>query len=174
VFDSPPKKMTIIGSGAIGSEFAYYYNEFGTEVHLVEMMDRILPVEDLDVSIEVEKSFKKSGIKISPGTKVSQIESLKTKVKVHTEKDDKKEILEGDVALLAVGVTGNIENIGLENLGITTNHGAIKINEFNQTNISNIYAVGDVSGPPWLAHLASAQGHVAVGWSRHIANSINI
>ena len=162
VLDSPPKKMIIIGSGATGSEFAYYYNEFGTEVHLVEMMDRILPVEDLDVSIEVEKSFKKSGIKILSGTKVSQIESLKTKVKVHTEKDDKKEILEGDVALLAVGVTGNIENIGLENLGITTDHGAIKINEFNQTNISNIYAVGDVSGPPWLAHLASAQGHVAV------------
>jgi len=161
VLDSPPKKMIIIGSGAIGSEFAYYYNEFGTEVHLVEMMDRILPVEDLDVSREVEKSFKKSGIKMLLGTKVSQIDTLKTKVKVHTEKDDKKEILEGDVALLAVGVTGNIENIGLENLGITTDHGAIKINEFNQTNISNIYAIGDVSGPPWLAHLASAQGHVA-------------
>ena len=161
VLDAPPKKMIIIGSGAIGSEFAYYYNEFGTEVHLVEMMDRILPVEDLDVSREVEKSFKKSGIKILLGTKVSQIDTLKTKVKVHTEKDDKKEILEGDVALLAVGVTGNIENIGLENLGITTDHGAIKINEFNQTNISNIYAIGDVSGPPWLAHLASAQGHVA-------------
>ena len=161
VLDAPPKKMIIIGSGAIGSEFAYYYNEFGTEVHLVEMMDRILPVEDLDVSREVEKSFKKSGIKMLLGTKVSQIDTLKTKVKVHTEKDDKKEILEGDVALLAVGVTGNIENIGLENLGITTDHGAIKINEFNQTNISNIYAIGDVSGPPWLAHLASAQGHVA-------------
>jgi dihydrolipoamide dehydrogenase len=153
--------MIIIGSGAIGSEFAYYYNEFGTEVHLVEMMDRILPVEDLDVSREVEKSFKKSGIKMSLGTKVSQIDTLKTKVKVHTEKDDKKEILEGDVALLAVGVTGNIENIGLENLGIKTANGAIKINEFNQTNIPNIYAIGDVSGPPWLAHLASAQGHVA-------------
>jgi dihydrolipoamide dehydrogenase len=161
VLDAPPKKMIIIGSGAIGSEFAYYYNEFGTEVHLVEMMDRILPVEDLDVSIEVEKSFIKSGIKMSPRTKVSQIDSLKTKVKVHTEKDDKKEILEGDVALLAVGVTGNIENIGLENLGIKTANGAIKINEFNQTNIPNIYAIGDVSGPPWLAHLASAQGHVA-------------
>ena len=85
MLNTPPKKMIIIGSGAIGTEFAYYYNEFGTEVHLVEMMDRILPVEDLDVSIEVEKSFKKSGIKMSPGTKVSQIESLKTKVKVHTE-----------------------------------------------------------------------------------------
>jgi len=161
ILDSPPKKMIIIGSGAIGSEFAYYYNEFGTEVHLIEMMDRILPVEDSDVSKEVAKSFKKSGIIISTETKVSKIESLKTKVKVHIEKKGKKEILEGDVALLAVGVTGNIENIGLEELGIITDRGAITINEFNQTNIPNIYAIGDVSGPPWLAHVASAQGHVA-------------
>jgi dihydrolipoamide dehydrogenase len=159
--DAPPKIMIIIGSGAIGSEFAYYYNEFGTDVHLIEMMDRILPVEDADVSKEVAKSFKKSGIKISTGTKVSKIQSLKTKVKVLTEKNGKEEILEGDIALLAVGVTGNIENIGLEKVGINTDQGAIVINEFNQTNIQNIYAIGDVSGPPWLAHVASAQGHVA-------------
>ena len=159
--DSPPKKMIIIGSGAIGSEFAYYYNEFGTKVHLIEMMDRILPVEDSDVSKEVAKSFKKSGITISTETKVSKIESLETKVKVHTEKNGKEEILEGDVALLAVGVKGNIENIGLEELGIITDQCAITINEFNQTNIPTIYAIGDVSGPPWLAHVASAQGHVA-------------
>ena len=161
ILDSPPKKMIIIGSGAIGSEFAYYYNEFGTEVHIIEILDRILPIEDADVSKEVEKSFKNSSIKISTGTKVFKIESLKTKVKVHIEKKGKKEILEGDVALLAVGVTGNIENIGLEELGIVTDRGAITINEFNQTNIPNIYAIGDVSGPPWLAHVASAQGHVA-------------
>ena len=161
ILDSPPKKMIIIGSGAIGSEFAYYYNEFGTEVHLIEMMDRILPVEDSDVSKEVAKSFKKSGIIISTETKVSKIESLKTKVKVHTEKNGKEEILEGDMALLAVGVKGNIENIGLEELGIITDQCAITINEFNQTNIPTIYAIGDVSGPPWLAHVASAQGHVA-------------
>jgi len=90
ILDSPPKKMIIIGSGAIGSEFAYYYNEFGTEIHLIEMMDSILPVEDSDVSKEVAKSFKKSGIKVSTETKVSKIESLKTKVKVHTEKKGKK------------------------------------------------------------------------------------
>ena len=161
ILDSPPKKMVIIGSGAIGGEFAYYYNEFGTEVHLIEMMDRILPVEDSDVSKEVAKSFKKSGITISTETKVSKIESLETKVKVHTEKNGKEEILEGDVALLAVGVKGNIENIGLEELGIITDQCAITINEFNQTNIPTIYAIGDVSGPPWLAHVASAQGHVA-------------
>jgi dihydrolipoamide dehydrogenase len=161
ILDSPPKKMIIIGSGAIGSEFAYYYNEFGTEVHLIEMMDRILPVEDSDVSKEVAKSFKKSEITISTETKVSKIESLRTKVKVHTEKNGKEEILEGDMALLAVGVKGNIENIGLEELGIITDQCAITINEFNQTNIPTIYAIGDVSGPPWLAHVASAQGHVA-------------
>ncbi|MEC9307038.1 MAG: dihydrolipoyl dehydrogenase [Candidatus Neomarinimicrobiota bacterium] len=161
ILDSPPKKMIIIGSGAIGSEFAYYYNEFGTEVHLIEMMDRILPVEDSDVSKEVAKSFNKSGIIISTETKVSKIESLETKVKVHTEKNGKEEILEGDMALLAVGVKGNIENIGLEELGIITDQCAITINEFNQTNIPTIYAIGDVSGPPWLAHVASAQGHVA-------------
>ena len=161
ILDSPPKKMVIIGSGAIGSEFAYYYNEFGTEIHLIEKMDRILPVEDSDVSKEVTKCFKKSGIIISTKTKVSKIESLKTKVKVHTEKNGKEEILEGDMALLAVGVTGNIENIGLEELGIITDRCAITINEFNQTNIPTIYAIGDVSGPPWLAHVASAQGHVA-------------
>ena len=133
---------------------------------MVEMMDRLLPVEDMDVSKEVEKSFKKSGIKVSTSTKVLKIESLKTKVKVHTETNGKEEILEGDVALLAVGVTGNIENIGLEDLGLKTDRGAITINEFNQTNIPNIYAIGDVSGPPWLAHVASAQGHVAAD---HIA-----
>ena len=164
ILDSPPKKMIIIGSGAIGSEFAYYYNEFGTEVHIIEILDRILPIEDADVSKEVEKSFKKSSIKISTGTKVSKIESLKTKVKVHTERMGKKEILEGDLALLAVGVTGNIEYLGLEELGIETNAGTININEFNQTNIPNIFAIGDVSGPPWLAHVASAQGHVAVDY----------
>ncbi|MDP7273024.1 MAG: FAD-dependent oxidoreductase, partial [Candidatus Marinimicrobia bacterium] len=114
-----------------------------------------------DVSKEVAKSFKKSGITISTETKVSKIESLETKVKVHTEKNGKEEILEGDVALLAVGVKGNIENIGLEELGIITDQCAITINEFNQTNIPTIYAIGDVSGPPWLAHVASAQGHVA-------------
>jgi len=161
VLETPPKKMIIIGSGAIGTEFAYYFNEFGAEIQLIEMMDRILPVEDSDVSKEVAKSFKKSGIIISVETKVSKIESLKTKVKVYTEKNGKEKILEGDVALLAVGVTGNIENIGLEELGIVTDRGAIKINQFNQTNIPTIYAIGDVSGPPWLAHVASAQGHVA-------------
>lgn len=158
---SIPKKMVIIGSGAIGVEFAYFYNEYGTEVHVVEMMDRIVPVEDADVSKELDRNFKKAGIKIYTNAKVSKITALKSKVKVQLERKGKEETLEGDIALVAVGVTGNIENIGLEELGVKTDKGAISINEYNQTTIPNIYAIGDVTGPPWLAHVASAQGHVA-------------
>jgi dihydrolipoamide dehydrogenase len=160
--ETPPKNLTIIGSGAIGVEFAYYFNEFGTKVHIIEMMDRILPNEDLDISKEVEKHFERSGIKISKGIKVSKIEGMKTKAKVSVIKNKSEEIIESDKVLLAVGVTGNIEDIGLESLGIETKSGSIKTDQFNKTNIDNIYAIGDVSGPPWLAHVASAQGHVAV------------
>ena len=156
-----PKKMIIIGSGAIGVEFAYFFNAYGTEIHLIEMLPRILPVEDETVSKELARTFKKSKMKIYTDTKVSQIESLKTKVKVHLERKGKQEILEGDVALVAIGVTGNTENIGLEKIGVNVEKGAVVINEFNQTSVPNIYAIGDVSGPPWLAHVASAQGHVA-------------
>ncbi len=156
-----PKKMIIIGSGAIGVEFAYFYNEYGTEVHLIEMMPRIVPVEDEAVSKELARNFKKTKIKIYTETKVTKIDALKSKVKVQIERKGKEEILEGDIALVAVGVTGNIENIGLKNVGVNTELGAITINEFNQTSVPNIYAIGDVTGPPWLAHVASAQGHVA-------------
>lgn len=162
VLKEPPKKMVIIGAGAIGAEFAYFYNEYGTEIHLIEMMPNILPIEDEDISKEVEKSFKKSGIKIYKKTKVTQIEKLKTKVKVHAEKGKEKQIIDADIVLIATGVKGNIENIGLEEIGVTSDKGAITINEFNQTSVPNVYAIGDVSGPPWLAHVASAQGHVAV------------
>ena len=165
VLETPPKKMIIIGSGAIGCEFAYYFNEFGTEVHLIEVKDNILPIEDIDLGKELEKQFINNGMTISTGTEVSKIESLKTKVNVFTKKGGVEKKYQADIALLAIGVTGNIENIGLEDLEIKTNAGAIKINEFNQTNISNIYAIGDVSGAPWLAHIASAQGHVAVDHS---------
>ncbi len=178
ILKEPPKKMVIIGAGAIGAEFAYFYNEYGTQVHLIEMMPEILPIEDVEISKEVEKSFKKSGIKIYKETKVTQIEKLKTKVKVHAEKGDENQIIDADIVLNAVGVTGNIENIGLEEIGVTTDRGAITINEFNQTSVQNIYAIGDVSGPPWLAHVASAQGHVsaehAAGNSTHPVDYSNI
>ncbi|MGY8780638.1 MAG: dihydrolipoyl dehydrogenase [Fidelibacterota bacterium] len=178
ILKEPPKKMVIIGAGAIGAEFAYFYNEYGTQIHLIEMMTNILPVEDLDVSKEVEKSFKKSGIKIYTETKVTKIDKLKTKVKVYAEKGKKTQVIDADIVLNAVGVTGNIENIGLETLGVKTDRGAITINEFNQTSVPNIYAIGDVSGPPWLAHVASAQGHVAaehaVGRNAHPVDYLNI
>ena len=162
VLDSVPKKIIIIGSGAIGCEFSYYFNEFGSEVHLIEAKTNILPVEDVDVSKELEREFRKSGIFVYKNSNVIKTESLKTKVKVHLSEKDKVRILEADYALLAIGVTGNIENSGIENIGIISEDGSIKVNKYNQTTIPNIYAIGDVSGPPWLAHVASAQGVVSV------------
>ena len=161
LLENPPKDLVIIGSGAIGVEFAYYFNEFGSKVHIVEMMDRILPNEDHEISEEVEKNFKKSGIKITTGVKVSKIQPMKQNTKVFLEKKASEEIIKAEKVLLAVGVTGNINNLGLDDLGIETEAGAIKTDNFNRTNIENIYAIGDVCGPPWLAHVASAQGHLA-------------
>ena len=161
LLENPPKDLIIIGSGAIGVEFAYYFNEFGTKVHILEMMDRILPNEDQEVSEEVEKNFKKSGIKITKGVKVSKIQSMKQNSKVFLENKTTEEIIKAEKVLLAVGVTGNVNDIGLEDLGIETEAGAIKTDNLNRTNIDNIYAIGDVCGPPWLAHVASAQGHIA-------------
>ena len=166
MLENPPKDLVIIGSGAIGVEFAYYFNEFGTKVHIVEMMDRILPNEDHEVSEEVEKNFKKSGIRITKGVKVSKIQSMKQNAKVFLEKKASDEIIKAEKVLLAIGVTGNTNNLGLEDLGIETEAGAIKTDKFNRTNIENIYAIGDVCGPPWLAHVASAQGHLA---AEHLA-----
>ena len=161
VIDSPPKKLIIIGAGAIGVEFAYFFNEFGSEVHLIEMMPNILPNEDLEISKELEKLFKKSGINIYTGTKVSNVKKLQKNVKVTLEKGKTSKIIDAEKVLVATGICGNIEGIGLEHIGIKTDRGSIVINKFNETSVPNIYAIGDVSGPPWLAHVASAQGHVA-------------
>ena len=161
VVESPPKKLIIIGAGAIGVEFAYFFNEFGSQVHLIEMMPNILPNEDLEISKELEKLFKKTGINIHTDTKVSNIKKLQKNVKVSLEKGKTSKIINAEKVLIATGVQGNIEEIGLENVGIKTDNDSIVINEFNQTSVQNIYAIGDVSGPPWLAHVASAQGHVA-------------
>ena len=162
VLEAPPQKMVIIGAGAIGVEFAYFYNEFGTEVHLVEMLPQILPVEDDEVARELEKAFLKSGIKIHKSTRVEKIDSAGNGVRVHTETNGDKLVIEADIALVAVGVTGNIEDIGLDAQGIQTDRSAILVNEFGQTSVPNIYAIGDVVGQPWLAHVASAQGRIAV------------
>ena len=162
ILKKPPKDMVIIGGGAIGSEFAYFYNSCGTKITMIEMMDRILPMGDKDISKELRKQFIDSGIAINTNTIVEKVEKLKTKVKVHVKNGSKKTIIESSVVLVAIGLSGNIEDIGLDLLGINTNNGSITIDDYGQTNISNIFAIGDVSGPPWLAHVASAQGHVAV------------
>ncbi len=162
ILKKPPKDMVIIGGGAIGSEFAYFYNSCGTKITMIEMMDRILPMEDKDISKELRKQFIDSGIAINTNTIVEKVEKLKTKVKVHVKYGSKKMIIESSVVLVAIGITGNIEDIGLGLLGININNGSITIDDYGQTNISNIFAIGDVSGPPWLAHVASAQGHLAV------------
>jgi dihydrolipoamide dehydrogenase len=157
-----PGKLLIIGAGAIGVEFAYFYNSFGTEVHLIEMMPHILPIEDDEIAGQLERSFKKQGIKMYTGTRVEKIQKTSRGVKVSISGGNKNSDLEGDIALVAIGVQGNVENIGLEELGIQVEKSAIKINKFYQTAVPNIYAIGDVIGAPWLAHVASHEGIIAV------------
>jgi dihydrolipoamide dehydrogenase len=159
--DKPPKTMIIIGAGAIGVEFATLYHEYGTKVHLVEMLPRVLPLEDYEVSDALVSSLKKRGIQIYLSSKVGKIETLKTKVKVHLSGGKKSEIIDGEIALVAVGIQGNVENLGLESVGVKIENGWIVTDEFQRTVVENIYAIGDVTGPPWLAHVASAEGRIA-------------
>ena len=158
-----PKSLVIIGAGAIGVEFAHFYHTFGTEVTLIEALPNILPVEDEDISVELEKLFKKRKINILTNTMVDKIEKSKSKVKVHL-KDG--EIIEAEKALIAVGVKGNVEELGLEECSISVEKGWIKVNGYLQTSQTNVYAIGDVAGPPWLAHKASAEGIIA---AEHLA-----
>lgn len=154
-----PKSMVIMGAGAIGVEFAYFFNAFGTDVTIIEMQDRILPIEDKDVSKELERHFRKSKIKLKTSTKVLSAKKVGKGVEIQIEnKKGEKETLKSDVALNAIGVQGNIENIGLEEMGIELDRGYIKIDKNMKTNVDGIYAIGDVAGPPWLAHKASAEG----------------
>jgi dihydrolipoamide dehydrogenase len=162
VLEQQPKHMVIVGSGAIGSEFAYFYNAIGTEVVLVEYMDHIVPVEDVEVSKQLERSFKKSGIQVKTKSEVTEVNTKgrKCKVKIKTAKGE--EVVETDVVLSAVGVAGNIENIGLESRGINMEKGRIAVDEYYRTNQSGVYAIGDVIKGPWLAHVASAEGIICV------------
>ena len=155
-----PKKIIIVGSGAIGCEFAFYFNSFGADVEIIEMQKRILPMEDSEISAALKDNFTSSGIKIHNNSKVESIDKLKTKIKVNVVTENGSLQIDGNIALLAIGVEGNINNIGLKDVGVKSENGSISINNHCQTNISNIYAIGDVAGPPWLAHKASAQGHM--------------
>jgi len=160
-----PKKMVVIGAGAIGVEFAYFYNSMGTEVTIVEYLDQgLLPREDKDISRELNKIFKKKGINVLAATAVEEVNTKGKTIKVTTKakKGDKQEIIECDIVLSAVGVNANIEDIGLEKLGIKTDKGLITVDEFSQTNISGIYAIGDVTPGAALAHVASAEGIICV------------
>ena len=157
VLPEVPKRLVIIGAGAIGVEFAYLYRVFGAEVTLVEMLPAILPVEDHDISRELARIFKKRGTKLLTGTKVDRVERQKRQLKVHTS-GAAKEIMAADVVLLAAGVTGNVEGLGLEEVGVAVERGAITVDEHCRTTVPGVFAIGDVIGPPWLAHVASAEG----------------
>ncbi len=159
----PPESLIIIGAGAIGVEFAYFYNAFGTAVTLVEMMPRIVPNEDEEISRELERHFKKEGIQILTSTKVLSAKRKGKGVVVTVEKADKtQQTLTATMALNAIGVQGNVENLGLERLGVHVERSFIKVDPHLRTNVPGIYAIGDVAGPPWLAHKASAEGIVCV------------
>ena len=158
VLEKQPKEMIIVGSGAIGVEFAYFYNSMGTKVTLVEYEKNIAPIEDKDISKELSKILKKSGINILNSSKVVDSKIVGDKVEVTIESNNKKSTLNGDIVLSAVGIKSNIENIGLEEIGIEVENDKIKVDEFYSTNIENIYAIGDVVDGPALAHVASAEG----------------
>ena len=160
--DKQPKKLIIVGSGAIGVEFAYFYNAIGTEVTIVEYMPRITPVEDEEVSKQLERSFKKIGIKIMTSTEVTSVDTSGKGVKATVKTKKGEDVLEADVVLSAVGIKTNIENIGLEDVGIVTDRDKILVNDFYQTNMPGYYAIGDVTPGPALAHVASAEGILCV------------
>jgi dihydrolipoamide dehydrogenase len=153
-----PKKLIIVGSGAIGVEFAHFYNAMGTEVTIVEFMPNIVPVEDEDISKQMERSMKKAGVTIMTNSSVERIDTTGAGVKAYVKTAKGEEVLEADVLLSAVGIKTNIENIGLEEVGIATDRDKILVNAFNQTNVPGYYAIGDVTPGQALAHVASAEG----------------
>ncbi len=157
-----PKSMVVMGSGAIGSEFAYFYNSMGTKVTLVEYLPTILPIEDADVSREITKAFKKSGITVMTGASVESVDSSGKTCKVKIKTGDLVEEVECDVVLSAVGIQTNLENLGLETVGVKTDKGKVLVDDFYATNIKGVYAIGDIVKGPALAHVASAEGIICV------------
>ncbi len=157
-----PKKMIVVGSGAIGVEFAHFYNAMGTEVTIVEFMPNIVPVEDEDISKQMERSMKKAGVNIMTNASVERIDTTGAGVKAFVKTSKGEEILEADILLSAVGIKTNIENIGLEVTGIATDRDKILVNDYYQTNVPGYYAIGDVTPGQALAHVASAEGILCV------------
>ena len=161
--DVMPKSLLVVGSGAIGIEFASFFRTLGADVTVVEIMDRVLPVEDAEISELAQKSFEKQGMKILTGTSVEGLQKNADTVTATVKKSDgTTEAISVDRVILAVGITGNVENIGLEDVGIKVDRGHIVIDEWCHTGVEGIYAIGDVTGPPWLAHKASHEGVICV------------
>ena len=157
-----PKKMVVMGSGAIGCEFAYFYSTLGTEVTIVEFLDNVVPREDEEVSKQLARTFKKNGIKIMLSSSVEKVDTSGSGCKVHVKSKKGTEVIECDVVLSAVGVTPNTEKIGLADVGIATDRGFITVDEFYKTNLPGYYAIGDCVPGPALAHVASAEGILCV------------
>jgi len=157
-----PESIVIIGAGAIGVEFAYFYNAMGTKVTLVEMLPRILPIEDEEISTALEKSFRAQGIEVLTGARTSSWDVGSSSVRFTLEIEGESRTVEAETSLIAIGVTPNTENLGLEALGATLDRGFVKVNERLSTGVESLYAIGDVAGPPLLAHKASAEGIACV------------
>ncbi len=157
-----PESMIVVGSGAIGCEFAYLYSTIGTKVTLIEFLPTIIPLEDEEVAKQLGRSFKKSGVKVMVGSAVKSVNTAGDKVKAIVETKKGEEIIEADIVISAVGVVPNIENIGIEELGIKLENGKIKVDDFYKTNIEGIYAIGDIVHGQALAHVASAEGIICV------------
>lgn len=160
--EKQPKKMIVVGSGAIGMEFAYFYSAMGTEVTVVEFLPNVVPVEDEDVSKQLERSFKKAGIKVMTSSEVTKVDTSGDGVKARVKTTKGEEVLEADLVLSAVGIKSNLENIGLEEVGIATDRDKITVDEYYRTNIPGYYAIGDVTPGQALAHVASAEGILCV------------
>lgn len=166
VLPSQPKSMIVVGSGAIGVEFADFYNSMGTKVTIVEYMPRIVPVEDEDISKELEKQFKKKGIDILTNSEVTAVDTSGTGVKAKIKNAAGESVLEADILLSAVGIAANIENIGLEQTGIKTEKGKVVVDKYQQTSVAGIYAIGDAAPGQALAHVAGKEG---INAAEHIA-----
>ena len=159
---SIPKSLLVVGSGAIGIEFASFFRNFGSEVTVVEVLPQILPVEDQEIQAFARKSFEKQGIKILTNAKVVKLDKKADSVTATIEEGGKTQTITAERVISAVGVVGNIENLGLEKLGVKTERGIVKVDEYNKTNVPGIYAIGDVSGPPMLAHKAEHEGVICI------------
>lgn len=162
VLPTLPQSMVVVGSGAIGSEFAYFYSSMGTQVTLVEFMPNIVPVEDEEISKQLERSFKKAGMKVMTSSTVESVDVAGDKCKVTIQTKKGQEVVEADIVLSAVGITTNLENLGLEETGIKTEKGKIVVDEYYRTNVDGVYAIGDIVHGPALAHVASHEGIICV------------